>query len=199
MDERNCQICGEGRPRSMETHHIIPRRYGGSDDVENLVTLCANCHRAVESIYSNDRWESVGASKDGTDTKKNQRPDKGSKYLLFDLVKMLREVDKRRNPSVDVYVFVHTETSVPTELRINLRNAIKFISQHKSELDDDYELYGRKIYYEIAKEESKRGDVVIDASVQTHMRNGSKRCVAFSYENLAKKLDIDNRTPELKP
>lgn len=183
----------------METHHIIPRRYGGSDDVENLVTLCANCHRAVESIYSNDRWESVGASKDGTDTKQNQRPDKVGKDLLFDLVKMLREVDKRWSQSVDVCVFVHTETSVPTELRINLRNAIKFISQHKTELDDDYELYGRKLYYDIAKRESEKSDVVIDASVQTHMRNGTKRCVAFSYENLAKKLDINQANPELKP
>lgn len=190
MDKRTCQICGERSPRSMETHHIIPRRYGGSDDVENLVTLCANCHGAVESIYSNDRWESVGASKDDTNTDQKQPPDEAGKELLFNLVKMLREVDKRWNTPKDVYRFVHTETSIPTELRINLRNSIKCISQHKDELDDSYELYDRKIYYGIAKRESEKGDTVIDTSVQTHMTSGSKRCIAFSYEKLAKKLDL---------
>ena len=198
MNKRICQICGEQRPRSMETHHIIPRRYGGSDDTENLVTLCSSCHRAVESIYSDDRWKAAGLSKEDTDTEQNPRPEKVGKSLLFDLVEMVREVDRRLDTPKDVYKFVHTETSVPTELRINLSNAIRCVSQHESELDDDYELYGRKLYYDIAKRESEKGDVVIDASVQTHMTSGSKRCVAFPYEKLEKELDLNSDKTRLK-
>ena len=44
----------------MEEHHILPRRFGGGDHEENLVALCASCHRAVENIYDKQFWTSVG-------------------------------------------------------------------------------------------------------------------------------------------
>jgi len=44
----------------MEQHHVLPRRFGGSDREENLVTLCGSCHRAVESIYDKRFWTTVG-------------------------------------------------------------------------------------------------------------------------------------------
>jgi hypothetical protein len=49
----------------MEEHHILPKRFGGGDHKENLVTLCASCHRAVESIYDKDFWTSVGLRPSG--------------------------------------------------------------------------------------------------------------------------------------
>jgi len=55
-----CQVCGDVRPRSLEEHHILPRRFGGSDHDGNLVALCASCHRALESIYDKRFWSSVG-------------------------------------------------------------------------------------------------------------------------------------------
>ena len=47
----HCYICGEDNPNVLQTHHILPRRYGGGDGPDNLVRLCANCHQAVESLY----------------------------------------------------------------------------------------------------------------------------------------------------
>lgn len=44
----------------MEQHHILPRRFGGGDNEDNLVTLCASCHRGIESIYDKQFWASVG-------------------------------------------------------------------------------------------------------------------------------------------
>ena len=53
----------------MEEHHILPRRFGGRDTDENLVTLCASCHRAVESIYDKQFWSAVGLRpSDGEET-----------------------------------------------------------------------------------------------------------------------------------
>lgn len=46
-----CYICGNDNPTVLQTHHIVPRRHGGTDSEENLVRLCANCHQAVESMY----------------------------------------------------------------------------------------------------------------------------------------------------
>jgi 5-methylcytosine-specific restriction endonuclease McrA len=37
-----CTICSE---KCFEIHHIIERAEGGSDELENLIVLCPNCHQ----------------------------------------------------------------------------------------------------------------------------------------------------------
>lgn len=44
-DNFTCQVCG-GRDRP-EGHHIIDYQYGGSDDPDNIITLCKECHKKV--------------------------------------------------------------------------------------------------------------------------------------------------------
>jgi len=51
----NCRICGHVNSNDLETHHVVPRRYGGSNSPSNLVTLCGSCHNALENIYD-DRF-----------------------------------------------------------------------------------------------------------------------------------------------
>lgn len=46
-DEYNCQCCGENK-KLLEVHHKIPRQKGGTDEPENLVTLCRSCHKTQE-------------------------------------------------------------------------------------------------------------------------------------------------------
>lgn len=55
-----CFICGESNGHALQDHHKIPRRYEGSDKDENIVTLCANCHQAVEKIYNDRFWRRLG-------------------------------------------------------------------------------------------------------------------------------------------
>ena len=45
-DKYICQCCGKKNCR-LEVHHIVFRRNGGSDSLENLITLCEDCHKAV--------------------------------------------------------------------------------------------------------------------------------------------------------
>lgn len=45
-DNYTCQICGKKNTR-LEVHHIIFRSQGGTDDENNLITLCADCHRGI--------------------------------------------------------------------------------------------------------------------------------------------------------
>lgn len=54
---RICDRCGQAQ--NVENHHINYRVYGGTDDKENLISLCRGCHdyrhakeqvlRAIES------------------------------------------------------------------------------------------------------------------------------------------------------
>jgi hypothetical protein len=53
-----CQDCGvkclntkdaKAYPkRKIQAHHVVPRRFGGSDELSNLVTLCMSCHHKRE-------------------------------------------------------------------------------------------------------------------------------------------------------
>lgn len=45
-DNYTCQICGKKNTR-LEVHHIIFRSQGGTDDENNLITLCTDCHRGI--------------------------------------------------------------------------------------------------------------------------------------------------------
>lgn len=47
-DGYKCQICkGKHKDSKLEVHHIIFRSQGGSDEAENLITLCHTCHTAL--------------------------------------------------------------------------------------------------------------------------------------------------------
>lgn len=47
-DNYTCQCCGKKNCR-VEAHHIVFRSNGGTDDEENLITLCADCHKGVHA------------------------------------------------------------------------------------------------------------------------------------------------------
>lgn len=47
-DGWRCQFCG--RREDLQVHHIESRGRLGNDSEENLITLCADCHRAVHGM-----------------------------------------------------------------------------------------------------------------------------------------------------
>ncbi len=46
-DRHRCRVRGCGHTRFLEVHHLVPRSEGGGNEPENLVTLCASCHRLL--------------------------------------------------------------------------------------------------------------------------------------------------------
>lgn len=62
-----CYICGHGNTDVIQRHHIIPQRYGGGDEAENLVSLCPTCHDAIERIYDNSFFKAMGVGKEETE------------------------------------------------------------------------------------------------------------------------------------
>jgi len=47
-DYNQCVCCAASSVRLM-AHHIIPRKRGGPDSLDNLVTLCHRCHSKIEA------------------------------------------------------------------------------------------------------------------------------------------------------
>lgn len=49
-----CVLCD--CDRTIQIHHCVPRGQGGTDSIQNLVTLCAYCHAHVHGhpLYATD-------------------------------------------------------------------------------------------------------------------------------------------------
>jgi len=60
IERDDCYICGRGHGDILERHHIVPRRFGGTDSADNLVDLCPSCHRALEKLYGTRFYEQLG-------------------------------------------------------------------------------------------------------------------------------------------
>jgi len=45
---QRCRITEEEIGTELDVHHIIPKRYGGSNALSNLISLCHRCHIIVE-------------------------------------------------------------------------------------------------------------------------------------------------------
>lgn len=43
-DGRMCVICGS--EEALQVDHIVERQHGGGDQLDNLQTLCAKCHKS---------------------------------------------------------------------------------------------------------------------------------------------------------
>jgi hypothetical protein len=61
-----CQVCGaqpfvdrDGR-KYAEAHHIRPLFQGGADKEENLLVICANCHRKLHYAHVEYEWSGDG-------------------------------------------------------------------------------------------------------------------------------------------
>ncbi|MFM8292967.1 MAG: HNH endonuclease, partial [Microcystaceae cyanobacterium] len=51
-DRHRCQSCGKsGETITLQIDHIIPLAAGGSNDLSNLQTLCANCNRLKSAKF----------------------------------------------------------------------------------------------------------------------------------------------------
>ena len=59
-----CSICG-WKESSLDIHHIIPKKEGGTNDNENLIMLCPNCHRIVHTTnkYTREYLQSLSIDK----------------------------------------------------------------------------------------------------------------------------------------
>ena len=58
-DGWRCQDCGKAG--ILEVHHIIPLNDGGEDFLDNLKTLCLDCHHAIHTNKPVERqaWDQV--------------------------------------------------------------------------------------------------------------------------------------------
>jgi len=53
-DNRECQGCARGSSNvQLHVHHRTPKSDGGSDEEQNLLTLCKDCHNTIHNLPAN--------------------------------------------------------------------------------------------------------------------------------------------------
>ena len=55
-DGHTCQLCGFVATSNLHIHHILKRRDGGTDHLDNLLTLCPSCHSKADRKLYNPDW-----------------------------------------------------------------------------------------------------------------------------------------------
>lgn len=47
----DCRVCNAKEPKATaDDHHLVPRAFGGTDDPDNRVWLCASCHKRLHRV-----------------------------------------------------------------------------------------------------------------------------------------------------
>lgn len=51
-DGNKCRMCGRSSEEcSLEVDHVVPHVVGGTDDLNNLATLCRDCNRGKSDLF----------------------------------------------------------------------------------------------------------------------------------------------------
>ena len=92
-DNYTCQCCGKKNCR-LEVHHIKFKSDGGTDDEENLITLCEDCHKGVHA-------DTVAL---------NKKPKKGKNLKYATHMNIIRSrLLKKYSDAIETFGFVTTE------------------------------------------------------------------------------------------
>lgn len=51
--------CTSAPDAPLHRHHIQPRRFGGGEQPENFILLCARCHAMVHAVYAHVAMELI--------------------------------------------------------------------------------------------------------------------------------------------
>ena len=99
-DNNCCQLCGETNVRTLNVHHIVPRKSpfvtnSFINSPINQITLCANCHRIEHYVLEHgDKLEREAHVKRMFDINGlNYRKDKLGEYL-YESMDVIKEYNK---------------------------------------------------------------------------------------------------------
>ena len=93
-----CENCG--KEDELEVHHIIPLVEGGSDDFENFVALCSDCHKIFHK-KNKSQLTKLGIEKTKQQNNEYQlHPENYNKICLVNLLDIYDWVDNNEDATI---------------------------------------------------------------------------------------------------
>ena len=117
--DRHCCLCKKPCGTNIEVHHIVPEGLGGSDEIDNAIALCFECHGEVgrynesHPVGSKYRPEELKARRD-------QIYEEFTRHLVppiyYNITNQLLPNGKREYPDVG-FSLVHYGDSLPVRVQ----------------------------------------------------------------------------------
>lgn len=93
--ESRCLFCED--QQDLEKHHVVPRKLGGTDELENLITVCSSCHKKIERTWDARFYRRLGV-------RAGLSPD-----MMFDCLKEARFVLMQTQSALEGAYQLHDE------------------------------------------------------------------------------------------
>lgn len=124
-DGYRCVECGApAHDKILDVHHVIPRSEGGSNEMDNLRTLCNECHRKAHMAKEEELVEDAEVN-----IETNTRSPREEIFALKELIHRLRSTADSRKGVAQEDIFKAAEaTEGMTEDRV--KTLIKRLSQN---------------------------------------------------------------------
>ena len=118
--DRHCCLCKRACGINIEVHHIVPEAEGGSNEIDNAIPLCFDCHGTVQ--HYNPRHP-IGTMYRVEELKprREQVYEEFTRHLVppvhYEVTQALPDGDSRQFPDVG-FVLSHFGDSLPVKVRV---------------------------------------------------------------------------------
>jgi hypothetical protein len=118
--DRHCCYCKKPCGVNIEVHHIVPESSEGSNEVENALPLCFDCHSEVQR-YNDDHPRGTKFKPDELRARREQVFEEFTRHLVppihYQVTQALPGGGSRTFPDVG-FVLAHLGDSMPVKVRI---------------------------------------------------------------------------------
>src|SRR5579864_329379 len=105
--DRRCCLCKKACGVNIEVHHIDPQEQGGSDDIDNAIPLCFECHAFVQH-YNDSHPRGNKYKPEELKARRDQVYEECTRHLVppvhYEITQSLADGSSRTCPDVGLLV-----------------------------------------------------------------------------------------------
>jgi hypothetical protein len=118
--DRHCCLCKKACGVNIEVHHIVPEAAGGSNDIDNAIPLCLDCHSEVVR-YNQEHPIGTKYKSGELKARRDQVYEEFTRHLVppihCEITQQLAPGGKRSFPDVG-FIISHLGDSLPVRVRV---------------------------------------------------------------------------------
>ncbi len=124
--DRHCCLCKKACGVNIEVHHLVPESEGGSNQIENAIPLCFDCHSEVMR-YNNEHPRGTKYKIEELRDRRDQVYEEFTRHLVPPVDAQITQQTPtggvRKFPDVG-FVLTHLGDSLPVKVRVTIRSVL---------------------------------------------------------------------------
>jgi len=124
--DRHCCLCKKACGVNIEVHHLVQESEGGSNDIDNAIPLCFDCHSEV-TRYNEKHPRGTKYKVDELKTRREQVYEEFTRHLVppihYEITQQLSDKRTRTFPDVG-FVISHLGNSLPVRVRVTVESVL---------------------------------------------------------------------------